>query len=80
MKEIGDKMCNLSEGIRKEAKEEGKLEGKLEGKAEERFLSAVVYTKKLMVKNHINVMEAIDILGIPDDIRQAVINEIEKKN
>ena len=77
-------MCNLSEGIRKEAKEEGKLEGKLEGtlegKAEERFLSAVVYTKKLMVKNHINVMEAIDILDIPDDIRQAVIDEIEKKN
>ena len=65
-------MCNLSEGIRKEAKEEGK--------AEERFLSAVVYTKKLMVKNHINVMEAIDILDIPDDIRQAVIDEIEKKN
>ena len=65
-------MCNLSEVIRKEAKEEGK--------AEERFLSAVVYTKKLMVKNHINVMEAIDILDIPDDIRQAVIDEIEKKN
>ena len=61
-------MCNLSEGIRKEAKEE------------ERFLSAVVYTKKLMVKNHINVMEAIDILDVPDDIRQAVIDEIEKKN
>lgn len=73
-------MCNLSEGIRKEAKEEGKLEGKLEGKAEERFLSAVEYTKKLMIKNRINVMEAIDILDIPDDIRQAVINEIEKKN
>ena len=73
-------MCNFSEGIRKEAKEEGKLEGKLEGKAEERFLSAVVYTKKLMAKNHINVMEAIDILDIPDDIRQAVIDEIEKKN
>ena len=61
-------MCNLSEGIRKEAK------------AEERFLSVVEYTKKLMIKKHINVMEAIDILDIPEDIRQAVINEIEKKN
>jgi hypothetical protein len=33
-----------------------------------------------MIKKHINVMEAIDILDIPEDIRQAVINEIEKKN
>lgn len=62
------KMCNFSEGIRKEAKEE------------ERFLSAVVYTKKLMAKNHIHVMEAINILDISDDIRQAVIDEIENKN
>ncbi|WP_275905097.1 hypothetical protein [[Eubacterium] hominis] len=69
MKEIGDKMCNLSEGIRKEAKEEGKLEGKLEGKAEERFLSAVEHVKNLM-----------DMLKISEDIRQAVIDEIEKKN
>ena len=45
MKEIGDKMCNLSEGIRKEAKEEGfdhiaylfEEVGKIEKEHEERY-------------------------------------------
>ncbi|RGB65690.1 hypothetical protein DW113_11545 [Absiella sp. AM09-45] len=73
-------MCNLSEGIRKEAKEEGKLEGKLEGKAEERFLSAVEHVKNLMETDNIEINKALDMLKISEDIRQAVIDEIEKKN
>ena len=73
-------MCNLSEGIRKEAKEEGKLEGKLEGKAEERFLSAVEHVKNLMETGNIEINKALDMLKISEDIRQAVIDEIENKN
>ena len=69
-------MCNLSEGIRKEAKEEGKLEGKLEGK----FISTVELVKNLMETTNIEINKALDMLKIPEDIRQAVIDEIEKKN
>ena len=65
-------MCNLSEGIRKEAKEEGK--------AEERFLSAVEHVKNLMETGNIEINKALDMLKISEDIRQAVIDEIEKKN
>ena len=61
-------MCNLSEGIRKEAK------------AEERFLSAVEHVKNLMETGNIEINKALDMLKISEDIRQAVINEIEKKN
>ena len=61
-------MCNLSEGIRKEAK------------AEERFLSAVEHVKNLMETGNIEINKALDMLKISEDIRQAVIDEIEKKN
>ena len=73
-------MCNFSEGIRKEAKEEGKLEGKLEGKAEGKFISTVEHVKNLMETANIENDKALDMLKIPEDIRQAVIDEIEKKN
>lgn len=71
-------MCNFSEGIRKEAKEEGKLEGKLEGKAEGKFISTVEYVKNLMETGNIEINKALDMLKISEDIRQAVIKEIEK--
>lgn len=62
--------------IKKQKKKEN-----LKVKQKENFkLYPIEYTKKLMIKKHINVMEAIDILDIPDDISQAVIDEIEKKN
>ena len=63
-------MCNFSEGIRKEAKEEGKLEGK--------FISTVEYVKNLMETGNIEINKALDMLKISEDIRQAVIDEIER--
>ena len=57
-------MCNLSEGIRKEAK----------------FIRTVELVKNLMETGNIEINKALDMLKIPEDIRQAVINEIEKKN
>lgn len=68
------KMCNFSEGIRKKAKEEAKEEGKLEGK----FISTVEYVKNLMETSNIEINKALDMLKISEDIRQAVIKEIEK--
>ena len=70
------KMCNFSEGIRKEAKAEGKLEGKAEGK----FISTVEHVKNLMETGNIEINKALDMLKISEDIRQIVIDEIEKKN
>lgn len=67
-------MCNFSEGIRKEAKEEGKLEGKAEGK----FIRTVELVKNLMETANIEINKALDMLKISEDIRQAVIKEIEK--
>ena len=58
------KMCNFSEGIRKEAK----------------FIRTVELVKNLMETGNIEINKALDMLKISEDIRQAVINEIEKKN
>ena len=57
-------MCNLSEGIRKEAK----------------FIRTVELVKNLMETGNIEINKALDMLKISEDIRQAVIDEIEKKN
>ena len=64
------RMCDFSEGIRKVAKEEGK--------AEQRFISAVEYTKTLMIKKHISVVEAMNLLEISKDIRHELMECIEK--
>ena len=59
-------MCNLGESILKEGFEQGKIK------------SAIEYTKNVMKNYHVDLNKAMELLELPEDIRQIVIEELEK--
>ena len=55
-------MCNLSESVLKEGE----------------IKSAIEHTKNLMESADIDINKAMDMLKLPEDIRQIVIEELKK--
>lgn len=67
-------MCNFSLGIKEENLNKGRIEGKLEGKIETLVNCAI----NLMNSMHITVDKAMDMLGISEDMKPLVLEEIHK--
>ena len=63
-------MCNLGESILKEGLEQGITQEKIK--------SAIEHTKNLMESANIDINKAMDMLKLPEDIRQIVIEELKK--
>ena len=64
-------MCNLSQGIRDEARAEGLAKGKAEGRAEG--------VMSLMSNMNISMEKAMNYLNITEDIRLSIMKYIEDK-
>ncbi len=77
-KEVED-MCNLSQGIRDEARAEGLAKGRAEGMARGRAKGLSEAVKSLMNSMNLSMDKAMDCLNIAKDIRPAVIKNIENE-
>ena len=70
-KEVED-MCNLSQGIRNEARAEGLAKGRAEGLTEGEMKERILNVKNLMLSLSIDVDKALDLLNISEDLRPTV--------
>ena len=64
-------MCNLGESILKEGFEQGIKQGKIK--------SAIKHTKNVMKNCNVDINKALEILELPENIRQVVIEELKKE-
>ena len=78
MDEEVEYMCNLSESVLKEGLEQGIQQGLEQGITQEKIKSAIEHTKNLMESANIDINKAMDMLKIPKDIQQIVIEELKK--
>ena len=60
-------MCNLSESVLKEGLEQGEIK------------AAIQLTKNLMKNCNVDINKALEILELPENIRQVVIEELKKE-
>ena len=67
-------MCNLGESIFKEGFEQGFAQGIEQGKIK----SVIEHTKNVMKNCNVDLNKAMDMLKLPEDIRQIVIEELKK--
>ena len=65
-------MCNLSQGIRNEARAEGLAKGRAEGLTEGAMKERILNVKNLMLSLSIDVDKALDLLNISEDLRPTV--------
>ena len=59
-------MCNLSESVLKEGLEQGEIK------------SAIEHTKNLMESANIDINKAMNMLKLPENIKEVVIKELKK--
>ncbi len=65
-------MCNLSQGIREEARKEGLIAGRAEGQMKERIHNTILNVKNLMKSLNLDVDKALEALNISEDLRPIV--------
>ncbi|RGC47092.1 hypothetical protein DW761_15750, partial [Absiella sp. AM29-15] len=63
-------MCNLSESVLKEGLEQGIEQGEIK--------SAIEHTKNLMESANIDISKAMNMLKLPENIKEIVIEELKK--
>ena len=63
-------MCNLSESVLKEGLEQGIEQGEIK--------SAIEHTKNLMESANIDINKAMNMLKLPENIKEVVIKELKK--
>ena len=69
-------MCNLGESILKEGFEQGLKQGIEQGEIK----SAIEHTEKIMKNCDVDVNKALDILELPEKIKEVVIKELNKSS
>ncbi|MCH4286793.1 hypothetical protein DXA09_14740 [Absiella sp. AM54-8XD] len=67
-------MCNLGESILKEGFEQGLKQGIEQGEIK----SAIEHTKNLMESANIDINKAMNMLKLPENIKEVVIKELKK--
>ena len=67
-------MCNLGESILKEGFEQGLKQGIEQGEIK----SAIEHTKNLMESANIDINKAMNMLKLPENIKEIVIKELKK--
>ena len=67
-------MCNLGESILKEVFEQGLKQGIEQGEIK----SAIEHTKNLMESANIDINKAMNMLKLPENIKEVVIKELKK--
>ena len=72
-------MCNLSESVLKEGLEQGLEQGLKQGIEQGEIKSAIQLTKSLMKNCNVDINKALEILELPENIRQVVIEELKKQ-
>lgn len=77
-------MCNLSEGIRDagiaEGLAKGMAVGKVEGLAKGKINTTILYVMNLMQANGSSAIEAMNLLGVEEDIRHTILQAVQQQH